>query len=148
MSLKVFKTLAAVLCFSAPAFAQVGEEPIGSVTAIEGEVIVARGAKTEKLGDGDLIFPGDRVMTRSDGTITISVADCSQSIEPTSSIVVDAEFCTKSPIKLAQGDVAPIAETGGIGGVGAAVGGGTLLAAAGVAAAASGGGGGGTPASP
>lgn len=138
------------LSFLAPAsFAQVGEESVGTVKAVDGEVIVARGADTYTLGEGDLIFPGDRIITRSEGGVTIATADCEQLLGPTSSIVVDAQFCSKSPIQLASGDgTAPPVDQGGGITTGAAVGGISLLAAAGAAAAAGGGGGGGTPASP
>jgi uncharacterized protein YccT (UPF0319 family) len=130
----------AVSAFALSAFA----DQVGSVTSTTGEadqVIVVRGNETFSLSKDDVIFEGDQVITRSNGTAEISVADCTRQLNSLESIVVDDEFCTKAIAAVDQsGTVLADAVIEGGSGVGAALPIVGVLAAAGAAAAGGGGG--------
>jgi len=127
----------------------------GSVVARTGDagsVIVMRGGESYSLANGDSIFPGDRIVTRSSGTVNVEINGCVREIGASSTIVVSDNFCEAI---IASADETILADAGIVEGtstgsvlplVGLAVLGG------GAAAAAGGGGGGGdsapTPSSP
>jgi hypothetical protein len=80
---------------------------VGSVLSTDGPqgaVIVVRGAQAYSLVSGDLLFEGDRVVTRSNGSAKISANGCEKAISATSSIVVNAELCNVVPIQLANAE--------------------------------------------
>ena len=128
--------------------ASVEQGSVASIGSETGSVIVIRGGSTYTLSPGDALFEGDRVQTRANGAATISAYGCSQTLEASSSIVLDGDFCEAAPITLADAETVEGAEGGGVGAAGFIIGG--LAAAGGVAAAGGGGGGddGGTPTSP
>jgi hypothetical protein len=69
---------------------------IGKILEIEGppgSVIVVRGAQAYALQAGDALFKGDRVVTRINGSVTLSGTDCERRLEPTTSVVVDDDLC-------------------------------------------------------
>lgn len=77
---------------------------IVSVEGPEGSVIVVRGAQAYALLAGDVLFRGDRVITRSSGRVTLSSADCEKTLQPTASLIIDDEVCKAAPVMLADGD--------------------------------------------
>jgi hypothetical protein len=105
-----------------------------------GAVIVVRGAQSYELNSGDLLFPGDRIVTRMNGSVKLSVSACEVSVDPTSSIVIDKDVCAVPPLTLAYSTLvipgSPSLADPAAGSVGATPGVLTLLAASGAAAAA------------
>lgn len=82
---------------------------VGAVKTIEGplaSVIVVRGAQTYALRDGDALFEGDRIITRSNGRVNIAVYNCEKALEPTASIVLDDQVCGVAPVTVAGNDPA------------------------------------------
>ena len=136
-----------VLAFGASA------QEVGAVAAIGGEadsVIVLRGTETFTLSPGDVLFEGDRVITRGTGWADISAFGCSRSVASLQSITLAPDFCTQT-IASVSADGTLLADAGmagGTGGVGAALPVVGALAAAGAAAGAAGGGGGDSASSP
>lgn len=128
----------------------------GTVTHLRtepGTVLVLRGNEVFVLKEGDAVFVGDRIFTRTYGAVRFTIGDCSIGLGGQQSFQVGEDACSAAPINLA-GD----AVIGGIeiGGVNAGAGGGLgatptligLLLAGGGAAAAAAANDGGSPASP
>jgi hypothetical protein len=122
-----------------------------TVTGGDGSVIVMRGGESYSLASGDAIFAGDRIVTRSGGSVSVEVNGCVRDIGASSTIVVNDNFC-EAVIASADETIladAPIVEGTSTGSVLPLVG---LAVLGGGAAAAAGGGGGGasapTPSSP
>lgn len=114
----VLTALATITVFAGQAVAQGSPPPaggstpsrVGAVKTIEGplaSVIVVRGAQTYALLDGDALFEGDRIITRSNGRVNIAVYNCEKALEPTASIVLDDEVCAVAPVTVASNDPAP-----------------------------------------
>lgn len=130
----------------APALAQ----GIGTVTSLTGEpgsVLVIRDGETFSLSDGDTLFEGDRVVTRSEGNVTLTAFGCEQSLDPEQALTIGADFCDVAPIQMA--DTTPPEVPPGTGNT-LLVAGGAIVGIGAIAAAAGGGGGddGGGPVSP
>lgn len=136
-----------IACFALSALALgASAQEVGSVAAIGGEadsVIVLRGTETFTLSPGDVLFEGDRVITRGTGSADISAFGCSRSVASLQSITLAPDFCTQTIASVsADGTIlADAGIAGGTGGVGAALPVVGALAAAGAAAGAAGGGG-------
>jgi hypothetical protein len=81
---------------------QIGE--ILSIDGPDGSVIVVRGAQAYALVKGDLLFRGDRIVTRTNGTVTFAAEGCEKSLAPTASIVLDDAICKAAPVTLAEAD--------------------------------------------
>lgn len=76
---------------------------IGKIVTIEGppgSVIVVRGAQAYALQPGDALFIGDRVVTRSNGSVTLSANECERRLDPTTSLVMDGDVCAASLVTL------------------------------------------------
>ena len=103
------KLLTAVLFVSlvAPAYGQesrLPEKEAGRVISVEGPagaVMVFRGAKAYTVAEGDVLFAGDRVLTRADGKAQLVSAGCERSLDHASSITVNKEFCADGLITFA-----------------------------------------------
>ena len=67
-----------------------------------GSVIVTRGGATYSLVAGDPVFDGDRITTRSNGTVTISANGCTITLEAESSAVVNDAFCNVEIVSLSS----------------------------------------------
>ena len=164
---RVWKSLvlagAASLAASFGVFAQTNgaraniEGEMTSVSGPEGAVLVVRGTQTYFLAIGDQLIAGDQVFTRSNGSASIFAevfgTECVIQLPSASSIVLNAEVCSATPVTLAFADVVGgvAIGAGGVGGGGPATTPvllGLFGAGGAVAAAAGGGGDGGTPASP
>ena len=137
VAVSAFALLAGASVGTSGAFAQ-GNTVVGTVGPLDGAVVVVRGAETFTLSTGDQIFLGDRVLTRTDGRVTLNVSGCVQSLLGSQSIVVDAEVCTKTPVALGS-DATNVAQGIGGAGIGATPALLALAAVGGGAAAASGG---------
>jgi hypothetical protein len=111
-----------------------------------GSVLVLRGSQTYAMVPGDILFAGDRVLTRSNGKATLSASGCEVTLEASASIAINDQFCDVPPVTLAAMEpVAPAAAVTAAPAapeVGALVGGGLLSALVAVGAAAAGSGGG------
>ena len=119
-----------------------------SVTGSDGSVIVLRGGETFSLDDGSTLFDGDKIITRADASVDITVSGCTRTIPANSTIDITSAFCDASIVTVDNTVLADV-ELPTSGGTGAALpilGG--LGALGGLAAAAGGGGGGGSPSSP
>jgi hypothetical protein len=96
---------------------------IGKIIGIDGppgSVIVVRGAQAYALQPGDALFKGDRVVTRSNGSVTLSANECERRLDPTTTLVVDGDICGTSLVTLDDpNSFIPIAAGGGIASVGA-----------------------------
>ena len=136
-----------IACLALSAFAlSASADQVGSVATITGEsdaVIVLRGTETFTLAPGDVLFEGDRVITRGNGSTDVTAYGCSRSVASLQSITIAPDFCTQTIASVSADGIvlADAAIEGGTGGVGAALPVVGLLAAAGAAAGAAGGGG-------
>ena len=99
------RTLAACLLVSiasaALATAQENTGKVGNVVEIAGpvgSVIVARGAQSYALQDGDALFDGDRIFTRSNGGIRLTANGCERTLEASASVVISKDICDAAPI--------------------------------------------------
>lgn len=140
-SAKAILASAALAALAPAALAQLETLTVTGITGDVGSVIVMRGGETYSLQMGNVLLPGDVIMTRSTGTITINNGStCARSLTGLQSITIGTDFCTTQ--------VASVDTTSAVGGEAAIAGGGTgaafpvlgALAAAGAAAAAAGGG--------
>ncbi len=122
------------MVMTSPALAQ-ESDAIGVAKTVEGEVLLARGADTITLQEGDELFENDRIVTRTDARVELVVNECEQVLDPVQSIVVDDEFCTKAPLQLASnnstGQTPPVKSGPSVGVI---AGGGLLVAAIAIAA--------------
>lgn len=87
-----------------------GPGQVGKVVEIEGpqgSVIVVRGSQAYSLVAGDVLFEGDRIVTRSNGVVTISANGCEKTLSPTMSVIVDDELCNVAPITLVAAESIP-----------------------------------------
>ena len=107
-SLIRFSALAAsvlVLLGSGPAFAQQGAaQNVGSVTYLKtelGSVLVERGSEIFQLKEGDAIFPGDRVFTRTNGALLFQINGCQVALGGQQVIEVTERVCATAPTSLA-----------------------------------------------
>jgi hypothetical protein len=154
ISMRTFARLAVVslmVCggVCAPASAQQPPAEAGKLVSADGplgSVLVLRGAQTYALVPGDILFMGDRVLTRSNGKAILSASGCEVTLEASASIAINDQFCNAPPVTLAAAEsAAPIAAAPAAPGtpdVGALAGGGLLTALVAVGAAAAGSGGG------
>lgn len=105
-----------------------------------GAVLVLRDSEVFELKQGDAIFVGDKIFTRTYGTVRFNIADCSFSLGGRQSFDVQENACAGTPINLAGDAVIAGVQIGvygpapGIGATPALLG--LLLAGGGVAAAA------------
>lgn len=138
---KAILASAALAALAPAALAQLETVTVTGITGEVGSVIVMRGGETFSLQSGNVLLPGDVIMTRSAGSITISNGSvCSRSLTGLQSITIGSDFCTQQ--------IASVDTGGPLSGEAAIAGGGTgaafpvlgALAAAGAAAAAAGGG--------
>ncbi len=144
----VLATLVAALV-AGTAQAQQSTAP-GAVTVLNtppGSVLVLRGGQVYELANGNAIFEGDQVFTRTNGALRFSVGGCDVGLGGQQSIVVNLPLnCNALPIASLAPETVVAGVTVGTGGTIAATP--TILLAAlgagGIAAATSGG----DPASP
>lgn len=68
----------------------------------EGSVIVVRGTRSYPLKTDDLLFHGDRILTRRDGAVMLLLHDCERYLGSIASIVVDDGMCIDPGIDLAS----------------------------------------------
>lgn len=141
----ILRTSIACLAFSAFTLT-VSAQEVGSVGTVAGEadaVIVLRGTETFSLAPDDVLFEGDRIITRATGTTEITAYGCSRELSSLESITVGPDFCTQTIVAVGEDGIvladAAVVEGGGVGAALPIVG---ALAAAGAAAGAAGGGGG------
>ncbi len=96
---------------------------IGKIIEIEGppgSVIVVRGAQAYALQPGDALFKGDRVVTRSNGSVTLSANECERRLDPTTTLVVDGDICGTTLVTLDDpNSFIPLAAVGSSIGIGA-----------------------------
>lgn len=150
----LLSSLIAAALLPAAATAQVGN--VSAITGETGTVIVQRGTETFSLGADNQIFPGDKITTRTGGTVDLTAYGCTVSIPSEATLVIAAtpeEFCTRAPITLADSTtpaVTTTTTTATIGGVpvGTAVVGGVIVGGVIIAAASGGDDDDDTPASP
>lgn len=135
------------LASAAPAFAQ----QVARVTLLDtpaGSVFVIRDGETFELRQGDQLFDGDTVFTRTNGAVQFAAAGCQRSIAGESQILISPAVCDAPVTTLASSSVVGGVQIGtGVNSTGATAG---ILGLAGLggAAAAAGGGGNDRPASP
>ena len=117
----ILRTSIACLALSALALTAAAQE-VGNVETVAGEpdaVIVLRGTETFSLAEDDLLFEGDRVITRATGTTEITAYDCSRELSSLESITIAPDFCTQLIVAVGEDGVvladAAIAEGGGVG---------------------------------
>lgn len=139
-SLSSFLAVAIALGTIGPAFAA---DP-GSVVHLKteaGSVLVQRGAELYELKEGDAVFEGDRIFTRTYGAVGIKINGCNVSLGGQQSITITPQICTTLPTTLNPDTVIAgikIGVAGGseiVGGTPALLG--LLAAGGGIAAAAS-----------
>lgn len=70
-----------------------------------GAVVVLRGAQSYPAQKDDVLVQGDRVFTRSDGTVKLAAGGCERSLDSAASITIDKDICRNSPVSLASIDV-------------------------------------------
>ncbi len=139
--IRFMTTCAAAIALSGSLMIASAETSVTSTTGEAGGVVVVRGGETFSLGAGDLLFEGDRIVTRSEATAEIAGEACTRTIPVSSTIIIGDDFCTAV---IASADETILADAGAIAegtGTGAAL---PLLGAlvlGGGAAAAAGGGG-------
>ena len=74
----------------APAYAQGGVSPVGSVKIARGEAVVVRNGTVQPLRTGALIFEGDALRTAADGSIGVILRDDTRlSLGPETEIRID-----------------------------------------------------------
>lgn len=124
LNTRVSAVIAAVGLLSvAAATAQQAPSEVGKVLETEGPlgaVIVLRGAQSYALQVGDLLFRGDRVITRSNGGAKLVAGGCERLLDEATSIAIDDDVCEVVPVTLAS--VAAGTGVVGIAGGGAGVG--------------------------
>lgn len=105
---------------SGAAMAQ-SQGPVGQVSALSGppgSVLVIRGNVTYSLQNGDRLFAGDRVFTRTNGAVQVDYFQCAVSLTGAQSIEVQPD-CAAGAVALASdatvGGVAIGTSGGGIG---------------------------------
>jgi len=93
--------------FAIPASAQdAGGATVSGLSGDLGQVVVVRGADTYSLQAGDQLLPGDRIITRRGGSVTLDGAGCSRSLSGLQSITVGSDFCSVNIASVnAQGSV-------------------------------------------
>ncbi len=77
---------------------------VGSVTYLKtelGSVLVERGSQVFQLKEGDAIFPGDRVFTRTNGAVLFSISGCQVALGGQQVIQVNDRVCATPPTALA-----------------------------------------------
>src|ERR1044071_5377291 len=105
MKFVVYLTLGLLAFVGLPnaASAQPAPSQLGKVLEIRGPlgaVIVLRGAQTYALQVGDILFEDDRVVTRSNGRVKLVANGCERSLDPASSILIEADICKVPPVTL------------------------------------------------
>jgi hypothetical protein len=134
-------TIAPTWAQQAPGPAPLIPSQVGSVISADGpqaSVIVIRGSQAYALLTGDILFDGDRIVTRSNGRVTISAHGCEKLLVPTSSLVIAHGICETKPVLVTETAGAfellgPPLAAGAVGATPAILG--TLAAAGGAAAA-------------
>lgn len=144
---------AAALLMAGSAQADETSGSLGTVTVTDGpidSVLILRGNTTYRLQEGDALFDGDLVFTRTNGSTTLKLNGCTVELPKASSLSIGSESCNSAPTQLASTEVIGgyeiAASGGGVGGTPALLG--LALLASGGAAAASGGNGRGDPVQP
>ena len=110
MKLKLFTSALVAAVFSASAIAQ-GVGTISAMTGETGSVVVVRGGQTYSLKAGDTVFEGDRIVTRSGGTVTIDAMGCSVPLGASQTAQVGSSFCTAAPQTVTEQVVTETAPT-------------------------------------
>lgn len=92
----VVSAVLSVLTALAPsALAQAAVAKVISLNGEFGSVLVLRGSETFSLMDGDDLFAGDQVFTRTNGQVSISGFGCERGLGGRMSISISASnFCT------------------------------------------------------
>jgi hypothetical protein len=105
-----YKILAATLMVSvaSPAFGQeatLPREEVGRVKALEGpagSAVVFRGASAYSLAVGDVLFRGDRVLTRAEGATVLALSGCERRLDGVASITLDKAVCSVDLLTFAE----------------------------------------------
>jgi len=98
----------AVMSASTPSIAQLPTSAVGEVLETdgpEGSTVVVRGSGVYSLGVGDTLFEGDRIFTRSNGTLKLRANGCERSMPIASSIEIGTSFCEEALVNLVETDV-------------------------------------------
>lgn len=93
----------------------------GTISATNGSdnsVMVLRGSKTYTLAEGDQLFEGDLVFTRSNGNATLTLSNCVVELPANASLSLDDNACDTPPTSLASNEAKGGTSSGsGIGGL-------------------------------
>lgn len=115
----MIRTILGSLALSVSLFASANASPseyneaIGSVTSIDGDVIVTRGTSTYSLSMADPVFIGDRVMTLSAASVTLEVENCTKELSEAEYATIDSEFCEALPFQVSADEPLGVASPGG-----------------------------------
>jgi len=140
---KALFSAVAGLVLAAPAFAQV----LGTVSGITeiGQVVIVRGGTTYSLQNGDSLFEGDEIISRTGGSVQLEIPGCPTTLGSSTTVTMGANACAAQPQPLTPqaeqlamskvNETMTVTQTGGAasGGAGAAAGGAAAGGAAGSA---------------
>ena len=112
---------------SSPLFAG-AEQSVGKLTAATEGTFVSRSGKLIPATAGQMLFVGDRIVTRGQANAKVSFPGCNYAIAPTSVLSVTSSTCASAPKSFAQDDGNGGSGAGGSGGTGTVVLVGALLA--------------------
>jgi hypothetical protein len=105
--MRIIKSACIALVAAALAPAAFALDP-GTVTHLRtepGSVLVIRAGELFELKEGDAVFVGDRIFTRTYGSVRFSIGDCSIGLAGRQSFEVGEDACAKAPINLAATDI-------------------------------------------
>ena len=112
---------------SSPLFAG-AEQSVGKLTAATEGTFVSRSGKLIPATAGQMLFVGDRIVTRGQANAKVSFPGCNYAIAPTSVLSVTSSTCASAPKSFAQDDGNGGSGEGGGSGAGTVVLVGALLA--------------------
>jgi hypothetical protein len=64
-----------------------------AVTGESGSSVLVRGGETFSLTQGDLLFDGDRIVTRLGASVELRIDECTRTLDEGSTIIIEDEFC-------------------------------------------------------
>ena len=105
---------------SSPLFAG-AEQSVGKLTAATEGTFVSRSGKLIPATAGQMLFVGDRIVTRGQANAKVSFPGCNYAIAPTSVLSVTSSTCASAPKSFAQDDGNGGSGAGGSGGTGTVV---------------------------
>ena len=92
MKLKLLAAVSAVW-LSGAFMAAHAASSVSAITGEVGSVLVVRGGQTFTLSARDELFDGDRIVTRSGGSVKIVTDGCTRTLPAMSTVVIDGAFC-------------------------------------------------------